>query len=366
MAQIAVDLGGRGYQIDVRPGLVAEAGALAAGLARPSGAIVMTHPVLLDRWAMPVVSSLRAAGVATALSVVPAGERHKTLRTVARLYDEMGAAGLDRKGLVVTVGGGVIGDMGGFAAATYLRGLRFVQVPTTLLAQVDASVGGKTGVDLPRGKNLVGAFHQPSAVYIDPGTLTTLPLRHVRSGLAEVVKHGIISDDRLLDFVAEASGRLLRRDPLAIEHVVVRSCEIKAGVVAADETEQGLRAILNFGHTVGHAVEALTGYRRFLHGEAVSIGMVAALCIGEVVGTTPGEVRERVAPVLRALGLPVALPAELGAADLVRTMLLDKKAVRQRHRLVLAERVGRALVVEDVRAADIEAGLERHRRMAAG
>jgi 3-dehydroquinate synthase len=295
---------------------------------------------------------------------MPAGERFKTLRTVGRLYGALYEAGIDRKGLVVTVGGGVVGDVGGFAAATYLRGIRFVQAPTTLLAQVDASIGGKTGVDLAQGKNLVGAFHQPSAVYIDPDTLETLPRRHVRSGLAEIVKHGIICDDRLFALVHESASRLCRRGSMELDAAIVRSCEIKAGVVTADETEQGLRAILNFGHTVGHAIEALTGYRRYFHGEAVAIGMVSAACIGERAGVTPLDVRPALVGALRGLRLPVDLPADLSTEDLLGAMLRDKKALRGRHRLVLAERIGRARVVEDVHPDLIRAGLEQHRLLA--
>lgn len=364
MKQVDVGLGARAYRITIGRGILRDVGRDAAEVLKPTGAALITHPGTVARWAEPVAQGFGAAGIRTTLITMPAGERHKTLRTVARLYGALRQAGIDRQGLVVTVGGGVVGDVGGFVAATYLRGIRFVQVPTTLLAQVDASVGGKTGVDLPEGKNLVGAFHQPSAVAIDPDTLATLPARQVRSGMAEIVKHGIISDGRLFARVRESASRYLDRGSAELEEAIVRSCEIKAQVVAADETERGLRAILNFGHTVGHAIETLTGYRRFLHGEAVSIGMVAAACIGEVVGVTPGEVRCALVPTLRALRLPVDLPADLSTEALLQAMSADKKSLGGRHRLVLAERIGSVRVVEDVRPDDIAAGLDLHRRMA--
>ena len=295
MERIVVELGERSYDIDIEAGLIASgrAGERIAELAGSGRVCVVTHPELREWYAEPISRQLTALDVSTCLTNIPSGEQSKTLDTVAKLYAVFAAAGLDRKSLVVAVGGGVLGDMAGFAAASYLRGIGFVQVPTTLLAQVDASVGGKTGVDLPEGKNLVGAFHQPRTVLIDPDTLKTLPDRELRAGLAEVIKYGIIHDEGFFAVIARDMSRLLSGEADALTRIIARSCAIKAEVVGQDETEQGLRAILNFGHTIGHALEAVTQYRRYLHGEAIAIGMVSACLIGEQVGITPAAVTQQ-------------------------------------------------------------------------
>ena len=276
MSAIRVELGTRSYSILVRPGLLDEAAAHISKMLSPSSALLLTHPRLAELYAAPIISGFENAGIRATVMTLPAGERFKTLNTVSRIYRALLDHRADRSSVLVVLGGGLLGDVGGFAAATYLRGIPFVQIPTTLLAQVDASVGGKTGVDLPQGKNLVGAFHQPRAVLIDTDTLRSLPARELRSGLAEVIKYGIICDKGLFDRLGKEMPRLLRRDSPALASVIVRSCEIKADVVSKDEFERGARAILNFGHTVGHALESLTVYRQFKHGEAISIGMVSA------------------------------------------------------------------------------------------
>jgi 3-dehydroquinate synthase len=268
-------------------------------------------------------------------------------------------AGLDRKSLLVTLGGGMLGDLGGFAAATYLRGIPFVQVPTTLLAQVDASIGGKTGVDLPGGKNLVGAFYQPRAVLIDICTLDTLPLRELRAGLAEVIKYGIICDETFFRRVQAQLPWLLRRDPDALTETIVRSCEIKAEVVRQDETEQGQRAILNFGHTIGHALEAVTGYRRYRHGEAISIGMVSAALIGEELGVTSPTVTEEIKAILSRAGLPIAFPSDVLFEDIQRAILRDKKTQAGKVHFVLAQQIGAVVLRGDVPMEAVRAALER-------
>ncbi|MCW3095516.1 MAG: 3-dehydroquinate synthase, partial [Chthonomonadaceae bacterium] len=258
--------------------------------------------------------------------------------------------------------GGVLGDMVGFAAATYLRGIPFVQIPTTLLAQVDASVGGKTGVDLPQGKNLVGAFHQPSAVVIDTTTLRSLPLRELRSGLSEVIKYGIIYDKPFLTSIVNNMPGLLRRDEALLTTAIARSCEIKAEVVGQDETEQGLRAILNFGHTIGHALESVTAYRRFKHGEAIAIGMVSACLLGEEVGVTPSEVTEELCEALQRAHLPTAFPVEIEADAILAAAQRDKKTEAGRLRFVLARRVGEVFLCPDVPEAAVRAALAHHKR----
>jgi 3-dehydroquinate synthase len=359
---LEVNLGTRSYPIVVEAGLLARAGEQIARAGRFSSAVLLSHPHLAARYAPPLLSELDRIGVPARLVTVPSGERHKNLATVARLYDALLDAGLDRRSALITLGGGVLGDVGGFVAATYLRGIPFLQVPTTLLAQVDASVGGKTGVDLPRGKNLVGAFYQPRAVLIDTDTLRTLPARELRSGLAEVVKYGIISDKAFFARAQAQMPRLLRRDPEALAAAIVRSCEIKADVVRQDETEQGLRAILNFGHTVGHALEAVTGYRRYKHGEAVAIGMVSAALIGEEIGVTPREVREAIVAVLTAANLPTAFPADVPTEPILEAMGRDKKKVAGQLRFVLAARLGSVIVTGDVPPSAVRAALERQRQ----
>lgn len=348
MKLVRVSLGSRSYGIRIGQGVLGDLAGDVLEAVRPSSVVVLSHPRLLEWYGRPVMAGFQAAGIRTSQVTVPSGERYKNLRTAARLYRALVHAGADRRTLLVVVGGGVLGDVGGFVAATYMRSIPFVQAPTTLLAQVDASVGGKTGVDLPEGKNLVGAFYQPVGVYADTGTLATLPARELRSGLAEVVKYGIISDERLLAFVEARVRRLLRRDAGSLAYVVERSCAIKARIVASDETEQGPRAVLNLGHTVGHALEACTGYRRYKHGEAVAAGMVAAARVGELLGITPAGIRERISALLEALRLPVTLPADVPAEDLLRAMARDKKAVAGLLRMVLPRSIGDVVIVDDV------------------
>ncbi len=365
---LSVPLGERSYSLHIGNGLLSSgrAGGIIAGHARGGKVCIVTHPGLLRSYASPLASSLSEMGIEAAIVTVPAGERSKNLSAVARLYREFILFGLDRKGLVVSVGGGVVGDMAGFAAATYLRGIRFVQVPTTLLAQVDASVGGKTGVDLPEGKNLVGAFHQPSAVIIDPATLMTLPLRELRSGLSEVIKYGIIYDKAFLSSVVTLLPALMRRDEAALTTVIARSCEIKAEVVGQDETEQGLRAILNFGHTVGHALESVTAYRRFKHGEAIAIGMVTACLVGEVLGVTPTSVRGELCEALERAHLPQSFPLDIEADLILAAAQRDKKTEAGRLQFILARQIGEVFLSRNVPPEAVRAAIERHKGLADG
>jgi 3-dehydroquinate synthase len=361
---VAVALGERSYTLHIGAGMLASgrAAEIVARVTRGKSVCLVTHPALQAAYATPLAAALHTHGLTTTMVTLPAGERFKHLNTVARLYQEFLAAGLDRKSLVVAVGGGVLGDIVGFAAATYLRGIPFVQVPTTLLAQVDASVGGKTGVDLPQGKNLVGAFHQPSAVIIDTTTLQTLPARELRSGLSEVIKYGIIYEKAFLSSVVANLPGLLQRDEALLTNVIARSCEIKAEVVGQDETEQGLRAILNFGHTIGHALEAVTSYRRFKHGEAIAIGMVAACLLGEEVGATPPEVTAQVCDALQRAHLPRAFPPEIEAEAILEAAQRDKKTEAGRLRFVLARQIGDVFLSSDVPSEAVSAALARHKR----
>lgn len=311
-------------------------------------AALLTHPRLWRLYGRSLEDALRGWGVQVVPVLVPAGERSKSLATASRVYGELAAGQLDRGGAVLALGGGVVGDLGGFVAGTYMRGVRFVQLPTTLLAQVDASVGGKAAVNVKarggRGpvRNLVGVFWQPQAVVADVATLKTLPGRELRSGLAECVKHGAIRDAGLLDWTDRELEGLLRRRADRLVELVARNVAVKAEVVACDEREStGAREVLNFGHTVAHALEAATGYRAYLHGEAVAVGMVAEARIGVRVGLTDASVPEAVEAVLRRAGLPTRLP-EVSAGVLVEFMRLDKKARAGKLRFSLVERLGRA------------------------
>ena len=276
--------------------------------------------------------------------VLPDGEDQKTLRNWQRLLDELVALEAQRDATVLALGGGVIGDMAGFAAASYMRGIRVVQVPTTLLAQVDAAIGGKTGVNLPAGKNLIGAFHQPAAVVVDVDTLATLDPRDYRAGLAEVVKYGAIRDAGFFQWLEQEAEALAARLPDALSEAIERSVANKAEVVAADEREAGERALLNFGHTFGHALETATAYQRFRHGEAVAIGMSLAARLSELLSLAPTGTAERLDALLVRLGLSTALPADQEPGRLLELMRLDKKNVADQIRLILLERIGKAVL----------------------
>ena len=358
--RLHMELGNRSYPLFLGSGILrAAAGKIVQECGNPNRVCIVTHPGLCGRYAAPLAQQLEALGVPSYITTVPSGERYKTLDTISRFYSAFVTARLDRKSLVVAIGGGVIGDMAGFAAASYLRGVAFVQIPTTLLAQVDSSIGGKTGVDLPEGKNLVGAFHQPKGVILDTETLNTLPLRELRSGLAEVIKYGIISDSSFFYQTQDNLQAILTRKSEALAGAIARSCEIKGAVVAADETEQGLRAILNFGHTVGHALETATGYRRYRHGEAISIGMVSACLIGEELGITPQEVTQQVENCLKRAGLPTSFPTDVPLDDIHKGMLLDKKTVSGKLKFVIAETIGTVCIVPDVEPAVVTAALQK-------
>jgi 3-dehydroquinate synthase len=356
--RVRVGLGDRSYDIWIGPGLLPRLGELAAEAVPAGRLFVVAHPRLERLHGAALLASLepRLGGVLH----VPAGERFKTLHRAERLYDELLALGADRTSVIVAFGGGVIGDLAGFVAATYMRGLAFIQVPTTLLAQVDASVGGKVAVDHPKAKNLVGAFHQPRLVVADTEVLRTLSGRDYRAGLAEVVKHGAIADADLFAWIESSQQVLERRDPEAVAHAVRRSCEIKADVVARDERESGLRAILNFGHTVGHALESLTGYTTLRHGEAVAIGMAAAARLSERLGLCEPGIAARLEAVLAGLRLPIRI-AGLRADDIIAAARSDKKAVGGALRLVLLRRLGEVEVVagapeEEIRRVLISLG----------
>lgn len=340
-AAVPVSLGARSYPVYLGRGLVARVPDLIedAGLAGRSVAVVCDRAVA-RRWGGPLVRGLGRVERRVLRIVQAPGESHKTLRSAERILGRLLAAGWERRDPVLALGGGMVGDLAGFVAATALRGVPFVQLPTTLLAQADASVGGKVGVDHRTGKNLIGAFHQPRLVVADLDVLATLPVRHVRAGLAEIVKCGVVRDERILDALEGAAPAIARGDLGAIEEPLRRAIAVKAAIVSRDERESGERRVLNFGHTVGHAIEVAERYRGLLHGEAVAVGMVAALRLGRARGVTPAPLAERVEDLLGALGLPVRLPAGLPPERLVRAMARDKKVEAGEIRFVLAGPAG--------------------------
>jgi 3-dehydroquinate synthase len=318
-----VDLGERSYPITIGPGLLADPALLARHVAGTKVAIV-TNTTVAPLYLQQVAAPLRAAGREVVEVVLPDGEQYKDWESLMKVFDALLAAKCDRKTALVALGGGVIGDLTGYAAASYMRGVPFVQVPTTLLSQVDSSVGGKTGINHPLGKNMIGAFYQPRAVIADTDTLNTLPDRELSAGLAEVIKHGAILDAAFFDWIEQNIGKLVARDPAALAHAIARSCEIKADVVRKDEREGGLRAVLNFGHTFGHAIEAGLGYGNWLHGEAVGCGMVMAADLSQRLGLIDSASVERVRALVKAAGLPTVAP-DLGAERWIELMAVDKK-----------------------------------------
>ena len=342
MHTVDVDLGLRSYDIHIDNGLIGRAGTLlSAAMGRT--AAVITNSTIAPLYLTALKNSLAAAGFKVFEIVLPDGEQFKTLDTMHVIYDQLLGFGLDRSGFLVALGGGVVGDMTGFAAATFLRGIPFVQIPTTLLAQVDSSVGGKTGVNLPGGKNMVGAFYQPKAVIIDPLVLQTLPERELRAGLAEVIKYGVISDPGFFAFLESNLRAIMRLDTAALASVIVRCCSIKADITSRDEREQGVRAHLNFGHTLGHAVETLTGYADFLHGEAVAIGMCAAAQLAQSLGLCGAADVQRIEGLVTSAGLPVAAPL-FPAVDYLHVMLKDKKKTGSTVNFVLPHRIGEVVL----------------------
>ena len=321
---IKVALGERSYEITLGAGILDTVGSLCRGAGLSGTAAVVSNTTVAPLYYERVRASLEQAGYRVLLVALPDGEGFKNSATLNLIYDALVDASLDRGSFILALGGGVIGDMAGFAAASYLRGIPFVQVPTTLLSQVDSSVGGKTGINHPRGKNLIGAFYQPRAVLIDVATLETLPEREFVSGLGEIVKYGAVLDRSLFDFLEQNASLLLARDTKALIRAVGRSCAIKAGVVESDEREGGVRAVLNYGHTLGHAVETLTGYTRYLHGEAVAIGMVQAARVSQSLGFCSQTDRERIEALLACFGLPLELPA-FAAGAYAEALSHDKK-----------------------------------------
>jgi 3-dehydroquinate synthase len=350
---LQVDVGHSRYPISIGPGLIANRELLDAHI-RGRDLLIVTNTTVAHLYLEKLMGGL--AGRRVAECILPDGEQHKTLQTAAWVFDSLVGNKMNRDATVLALGGGVVGDIAGFAAACYQRGVGYAQLPTTLLAQVDSSVGGKTGVNHSGGKNLIGAFYQPLCVITDTDTLATLPDRELRAGLAEVIKYGCVWDPLLFDWLDHNMAKLLARDADALTYAIARSCEIKSTVVAKDEREHNVRAILNFGHTFGHAIEAATAYQTFLHGEAVGLGMLIAADLSHRLGLIDAAITNRVRDILARAGLPVEAP-QIGAAKALELMQMDKKVLAGTVRLVLLDRLGRAIVTGDYPQAALEATL---------
>jgi 3-dehydroquinate synthase len=343
MQTFRVELGPASHPVHVGDAILDGLGELsrAAGIKRGPVALV-TDCNVARHYSARAANALEKSGFVPKLMVVPAGEASKSSAVLQDLYDQMIPAEIDRSGAIFALGGGVVGDLAGFAAASYLRGIAVVQVPTTLVAQVDSSLGGKTGVNHPRAKNLIGAFHQPSAIIVDVGTLITLPEREFREGLAEAIKYAAIMDAAMLTDLERDLDRILARDLAILEALVTRSLRLKAAVVTADERETGLRKILNFGHTIGHALEASAGYGTYLHGEAVAIGMAAAATLSEKFGALSTDEGSRLVRLIQRTGLPTEMPPKFRTPDFAAALRLDKKRLEQGVEFVLLQRLGKA------------------------
>ena len=344
MKTLVVELGERSYPIYIDAGLLAR-GDLLRNHIGGRQVMIVTNDTVAPLYLQMVQAAV--AGLRCHTVVLPDGERYKTLEILNRIFDALLENQCDRRVTVIALGGGVVGDMAGFAAACYQRGVPFIQIPTTLLAQVDSSVGGKTGVNHPLGKNMIGAFHQPNCVLIDTSTLNTLPDRELSAGLAEVIKYGLIRDLAFLEWLEENMDALLRRDATVLAEAIERSCRNKAEVVAADERESGVRALLNLGHTFGHAIETGVGYGVWLHGEAVAAGMYMAAALSERLGWISAIDVARVEALIRSARLPVRAPADLAPERMLELMAVDKKAQEGMIRLVLLKAVGEAVLTAD-------------------
>ncbi len=356
MQTLQVDLGPASYPIAIGSGLLTDRNLLDSQIPGRD-LLIVTNTTVARLYLAKLTASFSQRRMAEC--ILPDGEQHKTLQTAGWVLDALVANKMNRDATVLALGGGVVGDIAGFAASCYQRGIGYVQMPTTLLAQVDSSVGGKTGVNHSGGKNLIGAFYQPRAVIADTDALATLPDRELKSGLAEVIKHGVVWDPMLFNWLERKIPQLLARDTEALTYAISRSCEIKATVVARDEREHDLRAILNFGHTFGHAIEAATSYEKYLHGEAVAVGMLTAVDLSVRMGLVDPAVKERLRAILAQAGLPTEAP-RIGAARAYELMQMDKKVLGGAVRLVLLEKLGRAIVTDQYPKAALDATLAEY------
>lgn len=354
MTELRVDLGDRSYPIYIGNNLLAS-GVLASHI-RAKQVLIVTNETVAPLYLANVKAALQDFKVDEC--ILPDGEQHKTLDTVATIYDTLMRLRHNRTTTIIALGGGVVGDMAGFAAASYQRGVRFIQIPTTLLSQVDSSVGGKTGVNHPMGKNMIGAFYQPDAVIVDITSLNTLPSREYAAGVAEVIKYGLIADPQFYNWLIDNRQALLNKEPRALSYAIEISCKNKAAVVSKDEREAGIRAILNLGHTFGHAIETHMGYGRWLHGEAVAAGMVVAARLSMLLGNITQDDVDQLIALLSCFGLPTSIPKDMSVDHFLSLMAIDKKAEDGLIKLIALSAVGQAFVTSDVSPEQIKQALD--------
>ncbi len=340
MEKVRVNLGDRSYDICIGSNIIGGIGSRVKALKTSPKTAIISNPTVFKLYGNKILSSIKRAGFDVVPVIIPDGEKYKDISIVQKIYGELLKQRLDRKSALIALGGGVIGDITGFVASTYMRGIDYIQIPTTLLAQVDSSVGGKTGVNHKLGKNMIGTFYQPRFVWIDTDTLKTLPKRELLAGLAEVIKYGVIRDQKLFDFLEDNMRKISYLDRNALFHIIKRSCEIKADIVSKDEREAGLRAILNYGHTIGHAIETVTEYKKYLHGEAVAIGMHIEAGIAEMIGFLKIHNVLRIKALIESYGLPSKMPSKTSINALLSSMQLDKKAVAGELKFILPVRIG--------------------------
>ncbi len=353
MKKLHIDLADRSYDILIGQNLFARLSEITPAISQLKRAVIVTHPSIHKLYGSVLEAGLQSAGLQTRFVDIPEGEASKTLQSAQGVYDHLMEHHSDRNTLMVALGGGVIGDLTGFIAATYQRGVPYLQVPTTLLSQGDSSVGGKTAVNHPLGKNMIGAFYQPRAVIIDLDTLKTLPSDEFRAGMAEIIKYGVIEDPGLFAYLEANADRIIDQDIECLEHIVETSCAIKTKVVERDETESNYRMVLNYGHTLGHAIEALTGYTRYKHGEAVAIGMVAAARLSHQMGYCDAGVGDRIATLVQRFGLPDQIP-DFTTREYIETMYRDKKAREKQIRFILVKEIGTVDIIDAVPETELE------------
>ncbi len=353
MEKIRVELAERSYDIAIGSNILEGIGDNLKSFGLSPKIVIVSNPIVFQLYGEHVSNSVKKAGFDLLIVTIPDGEGYKDLLWVQHIYDELLRHRLDRLSALIALGGGVTGDITGFAASTYMRGISYIQIPTTLLAQVDSSVGGKTGVNHKRGKNMIGTFWQPRLVWIDVETLKTLPERELLAGIAEVIKYGVIQDKELFDFLEVNRDKILNLDKDALTHIIKRSCEIKAEVVSKDEREAGLRAILNYGHTIGHAIETATEYRKYLHGEAVAIGMCAEARLSQMLNFIDRDQVLRIKDLVDSYGLPAEVPADIDLNSIFSSMQLDKKAVAGELKFILPEKIGSVRIHKGVTEKEI-------------
>lgn len=348
MEKIRVELYERSYDIIIGSNILESIGEKLQLFDFSPKLAVISNPTVFSLYGEYVSNSIKQAGFDLLTIIIPDGEEYKNIETLQYIYNELLKYKLDRKSALLALGGGVVGDITGFAASTYMRGISFIQIPTTLLAQVDSSVGGKTGIDHKLGKNMIGTFWQPKLVLIDIKTLDTLEKRQLLAGLAEVIKYGIIWDSELFQFIEKNKDTIIKLDYNSLNYIIKRSCEIKAEIVSKDERESGLRAILNYGHTIGHSIETVTQYKRFLHGEAISIGMCFEAELAQLLNIIPINDVLRINKLVNSCGLPNILPKDISKEEIISAMYLDKKAVAGKLKFVLPEKIGKVRIEKNV------------------